>query len=240
MITKQVRDILAATPPGKVLTIADFGVPQDSQQALVKALSRLVADGVISKIAKGRYYKPRQTVFGTLKPNVAEVVRDLLVKNGKTVGYITGVTAFAQMGLTTQITAAIMIGTNKYRRPLRRGEYTVSFLVQPNAITEENIPLLLILDALKLFRKIPATSPDECMRSISRIVASLSKNDRKRLATLAENYAPYVRALLGAILSSLGADTFGLRNTLNGVSTYKLPISEQALPTKSAWNIVWK
>ena len=28
---------------------------------------------------------------------------------------------------------------------MKRGEYSVSFLVQPNAITRENIPLLLIL-----------------------------------------------------------------------------------------------
>ena len=78
VITKQVQEILDATPPGKVLTIADFNVLPEYQPALVKALSRLVAEGSICKIAKGRYYKPKQTVFGTLKPPVAEVVKDLL------------------------------------------------------------------------------------------------------------------------------------------------------------------
>lgn len=238
VITRQVKDILDATPPGRVLTIADFNVPPEYQPALVKALSRLIADGTIRKIAKGRYYKPKQTVFGTLKPPVAEVVKDLLERNGKPIGYMTGTAAFAQLGLTTQITSAITIGTNKYRRPLKRGEYTVSFIVQPNAITQENIPLLLILDALKLLREIPATSPDDCVRGVGRLIASLSESNRERLADLAESYAPYVRALLGAVLDSLGADTSGLRATLNGVTTYKLPVSAQALPTKSKWNIV--
>ena len=168
VITKQVQEILDATPPGKVLTIADFNVLPEYQPALVKALSRLVAEGSICKIAKGRYYKPKQTVFGTLKPPVAEVVKDLLERNGKPIGYMTGTAAFAQLGLTTQITSAITIGTNKYRRPMKRGEYSVSFLVQPNAITRENIPLLLILDALKLLREIPATSPDDCPKAIWR------------------------------------------------------------------------
>ena len=228
VITKQVQEILDATPPGKVLTIADFNVLPEYQPALVKALSRLVAEGSICKIAKGRYYKPKQTVFGTLKPPVAEVVKDLLERTA----------AFAQLGLTTQITSAITIGTNKYRRPMKRGEYSVSFLVQPNAITRENIPLLLILDALKLLREIPATSPDDCVRGVARLIAALSEGDLEKLADLAENYQPYVRALLGAILDSLGADTRQLRATLNGVTTYKLPVTAQALPTKLKWNIV--
>lgn len=238
VITKQVREILDTMPQGRVFTIADFDVPQEYQPTLVKALSRLVADGGIQKISKGRYYKPKQTMFGALKPPVMEVVKDFLERNGKLTGYITGTAAFAQMGLTTQITSAITIGTNKYRRPLQRGEYTVSFIVQPNAITEENIPLLRILDAIKMIREIPAASPDDCVRGISRLISALPEDNRKLLADLAEAYAPYVRALLGAILGHIGADTFGLRETLNGVTTYKLPVSAQALPTKSAWNIV--
>ena len=238
VITKQVQEILDATPPGKVLTMADFNVLPEYQPALVKALSRLVAEGSICKIAKGRYYKPKQTVFGTLKPPVAEVVKDLLERNGKPIGYMTGTAAFAQLGLTTQITSAITIGTNKYRRPMKRGEYSVSFLVQPNAITRENIPLLLILDALKLLREIPATSPDDCVRGVARLIAALTEGEREKITDLPENYQPYVRALLGAILDSLGADTRQLRATLNGVTTYKLPVTAQALPTKLKWNIV--
>ena len=38
VITKQVQEILDATPPGKVLTIADFNVLPEYQPALVKAL----------------------------------------------------------------------------------------------------------------------------------------------------------------------------------------------------------
>ena len=238
MITQRIKEILDITPPGKVLTIADFNVPLERQPTLVRALSRMVANGSIQKIAKGRYYKPRKTVFGTLKPPVTEVVKDLLERNGRLVGYMTGTAAFAQLGLTTQITSSITIGTNKYRRPLKRGEYTIKFMMQSNTITKENIPLLLILDAVKLIREIPATPPDDSIRGVGRLIASLSEDDRKNMAILSENYAPYVRALLGAILDNLGSNTFGLRATLNGVTTYKLPVSVQALPTKSAWNIV--
>ena len=238
VISKQIQDTLNSIPPGKVFTIADFNVVPKYQPALVKALGRQIAAGNISKISKGKYFKPKQTVFGSLKPPVTEAVKDLLEKNGKPIGYITGIPAFDQMGLTTQITSAITIGTNKYRRPLKRGEYTISFIVQSNAITEENIPLLRILDAIKLIRNIPAATPDDCIINISNLIGNLSDKSREQLCTLAENYTPYVRALLGAILENIGSDTFGLGKTLNGVTTYKLPVSKQALPTKSSWNIV--
>lgn len=238
VITRQIKETLEAMPQGRVFSISDFSIPREYQPALVKALSRMVADGDIRKVAKGKYYKPRQTMFGVLKPSVMEVVKDLLERNGKPVGYITGTAAFAQMGLTTQITSAITIGTNKYRRPLNRDGYSVSFLVQPNEITEENIPLLRILDALRLLRDIPAVSPDDCVRGVCRLVAALSVSERGELASLSRAYTPYVRALLGAVLECIGSESFGLRETLNGVTSYKLPVSAQALPTKSAWNIV--
>ena len=238
IIAKQFRDTLNRIPEGKVFSIRDFDIPQEYQPALVKSISRLVADEAIQKVSKGKYYKPRKSVFGTLKPPIMEIVKDFLEWNGKTTGYITGTAAFAAMGLTTQITSAITIGTKQYRRPLKRGDYTVSFILQPNDITAENIPLLCILDAIKLLKKIPATSPDECTQILEKQIAALSVTDRKRLTELAIGYAPYVRALLGAILECIGADTFDLRKTLNGTTKYKLPITIQALPTKKNWNIV--
>ncbi len=238
VISKQLKETLKNMPEGQVFSIQDFDIPAEYQPALVKALSRLVSDGTIQKVSKGKYYKPRNSIFGTLKPPIMEIVKDFLERNGKTIGYITGTAAFAKMGLTTQITSAITIGTKQYRRPLKRGEYTVSFILQPNEISAENIPLLCMLDAIKLLRKIPATSPDECVQILAKQIDALSEDDRKRLMELATGYAPYVRALLGAILESIGADANALRETLNGTTKYKLPVSIEALPSKRNWNIL--
>lgn len=238
VIAKQLKEKLKSIPEGQVFSIQDFDIPMEYQPALQRAMSRLVAEGIIQKISKGKYYKARKSVFGTLKPPIMEIVKDFLERNGEPIGYITGTAAFAKMGLTTQITSAIIIGTKQYRRPLKRGEYTVSFVLQTNDITAENIPLLCILDALKLLNKIPAASPDECVRILTTQIGALTENDRTRLIELAAGYAPYVRALLGAILESLGADISVLRKTLNGTTKYKVPVSIQALPTKKNWNII--
>lgn len=238
IIATQINELLASTSCGTILTVSDFGIEPRYQATLVRFLNRKVAVGELQKLSKGKYYKAKKTIFGDLKPTSEEIVKDLLVKNGKLIGYITGASAFAAMGLTTQITSAITVGANRYRRSLKRGDSSISFIVQPNTITEQNIPLLRLLDAIKMIREIPATTPDKSVATLSKIVNALQEEQISQLCNLSEGYTPYVRALLGAILESNGKQTYGLEMTLNGVTTYKLPISEKALPNKKNWNIV--
>lgn len=237
-IASQAKQIVDAAPEGVVLTMRDFDVTEEEQLALLKALSRLVASGELEKVAKGKYYKPKETMFGSLKPGIEELLKDLLTDGGKTIGYITGAPAFLEMGLTTQISSAIVIGTNRYRRPIERGGYAISFLAQGNPITKGNIPLLRILDAIKLMREIPAATPDESICAVRRLIETLGEESQEKLVKLALEYTPYVRAVLGAIFESLGKEVPLLRKSLNGLTNYKLPISEEALPTKRNWNIV--
>lgn len=115
VITRQIKEKLSSTPAGVVLTTRDFGVEMRYQPALAKALSRLVLQGELQKIAKGKYYIPKKTIFGTLKPSDSELVKDFLEQDGKIVGYITGTAAFASMGLTTQISSSIL-NINRYQQ----------------------------------------------------------------------------------------------------------------------------
>lgn len=114
----------------------------------------------------------------------------------------------------------------------------VSFLLQENVITSSNIPLLRILDALRLIKEIPATSPDECVTNICKVIEVLSQEEKQELAELSLAYTPYVRALLGAIYEKMELDTQVISGTLNGVTSYKLPISDKVLSNKRNWNII--
>lgn len=238
IIGNEVMRKIGTTPEGIVLTIGDFNVAPQYQGTLVKALNRLVARGTLKRLSKGKYYKPRETMFGTLKPAPEEITKDFLEKKGKLIGYITGNSAFSSMGLTTQITSSIMIGTNIYRHPLERGGYHISFLLQRNPITEENIPLLRILDAIKLIKDIPATNPDAVVTQLGCLMKGLDGSKQSELLALAENYAPFVRALLGAVMEANDLNTGKLMYSLNGTTSYKLPVTESALPNKQSWNIV--
>lgn len=237
IIAGKIKQRIDTFPLGKVFTIADFDVERNYCGALVKSLNRMANQGLLLRLSKGKYYKPQQSVFGTLPPSETEVVKDFLERDGKTIGYITGTVAFASMGLTTQISSNIVIGTNKYRRPLARGQYQISFLLQPNPINKKDIELYRLLDALKLIRQIPASAPDAIVQLIGKRIAFLDTALQKRLLKLVEKYAPFVRALLGAIMEQVDIEADSLKSSLNGVTTYNIGISPKALPTITNWNI---
>ncbi|MBN2940775.1 MAG: hypothetical protein JTJ18_01845, partial [Streptococcus sp.] len=58
------------------------------------------------------------------------------------------------------------------------------------------------------------------------------------LAELSLAYTSYVRALLGAIYENMGLETETISKTLNGVTSYKLPVSGKVLSNKKNWNII--
>ena len=239
-IAQQIRKKVDAYPQNMVFSASELGMGQKKRGAVIKTLNRMVGRGGLTKLKKGKFFKSRVTTLGTVPLSADQMIRDLLVRNGEIVGYTTGYSAYNSMYLTTQISSSIQIGTNKYKRPLKRGAYSVSFVVQPNVITAENIEILRILDALRFIREIPGTTADEACRRLIEIVKDLTPNKQELLVSCALNYTSYVRALIGAILQLVGGASDlvqALEESLNGQSRYKLPISETVLPNKEYWKI---
>ena len=227
-------------PRGYVFTYTDFDIDVESNEAVIKALNRMVVAGRIKKISKGRYYKPEVTPYGDLEPDQWQVVKDLLEENGKVVGYLTGYSIYNRLGLTTQLSHLIQIGKNTIRPSLKRGQYTISFIKQKNSITKENIPLLQILDTIRYIKKIPDTTINNSCTRLLTILKSLSQNENTTLVRLALKYPPSTRALLGALLDNfLPEDTTELLyKSLNHITKYKFPDLQNVLPMANKWNIV--
>lgn len=224
---------------GYVFTYADFTTTVNKKEAVIKALNRMVAAGKIAKLAKGKYYKPEQTVFGTLQPNQAQVVKDLLEDNGKITGYLTGYSMYNVLGLTSQVSNTIQIGKNEVRPSFKRERYTIAFVKQKNNITKDNISLLQILDAIRTIKKIPdATIATSCKRFIA-ILKEIPEKDKKILVRLALKYAPVTRALLGAMLDELQQSGLAkpLYDSLNPITKYKLSGASKVLSATIKWNI---
>lgn len=210
-----------------------------SRQAIIKTLNRLVSKGKIVKISKGRFYKPEETNFGQLKPDVYQIVKDLLEKDGKVIGYLTGYSILNKFGLTTQVSNLIQIGRKTYRQSLKRGDYKISFIVQKNTITKENIIFLQMLDVLKLIKKIPDTPTKEILERIKEEIEKLNQEEQEILIKLSLKYPPYVRALLGALLEELNKKGLVniLRESLNPITSYKIDSVSKFLITAENWNI---
>jgi len=237
-LSDKIRKTLTKTADGVVLTPADFDVPISHQPSLLVSLNRLVAKGTLKRLSRGKYYKPKDSIFGELPPDTYQKVKEFIVKDGQVIGYITGTNAFATLGLTTQISGEIMIGTNTYRRPRTRGVDRISFVLQPNLIREDEIDFYVILDALRFINDIPATTSSEAVEILIKVIRRLPKLRQKRLQELAMLYTPSVRALLGAIYERLSLPTKALRDSLNGTTYYRLHIDNDVLPTKSNWRIL--
>ena len=239
-ISKEIRKKIVIFPDDYVFTASDFEMESQNQSAVVKALNRMAASGEITRLSKGKFYKARKTQFGELKPSAYQIAKDYIERNGKLIGYITGYSAYNALGLTTQISSYIQIGTNKSRRAVKRDKYTLSFILQQNTITKKNIEILRILDAIRFIREIPATTPNEACIRLKEIIKDLNDEQKEMLVKCSLKYTNYVRALCGAILEDIGYDGNSLdsiRKSLNGVTNYHLPISESVLPNKQNWRI---
>lgn len=240
MTTAELIDkMIAQMAIERVFSLSDLGLTAETYERARVKLSRLVQQGVLKKVGKGRFYKPRQSIFGDLLPNVEELVSDYLIKNGETTGYLTGYAAWHRMGLTTQVPNIIEIGTNRRRNKLVRLHYTVKFVLQPNKITRENIPLLQILDAMKSIKQIPDTQPQITFERIMGMIKLLNERQVRQITKLAENYSPSTRALLGVILEMLNYDKESrtLHATLNPATTYKIGLAHSTLANLKNWNI---
>ncbi len=249
-ITEYIANSIDRLPKGYVFTYADFinkvnGIEAQrksrpvGKEAVIKTLNRLAASGKIAKLSKGKYYKPEKSAFGKLQPNRYQIVKDLLEEDGKITGYLTGYSIYNQLGLTTQVSNIIQIGKNTVRPGLRRAGYKISFVLQKNIITKENIPLLQILDSIRYIKKIPDTTISAACKRLIEIIKELSKDNKATLVRLALKYPPAARALLGAILEEIGnrSLTKPLSKSLNPITTYNLSGAEKVLSSVDKWNI---
>ncbi len=234
-----IKDTIDRFPIGFVFTSSDFFIEVNRLKAANKTLNLLVAQGKIRRLSKGRFYKPLISKFGELQPDTYQIVKDLIDKNGKTIGYLTGYSVFNNLGLTTQVPASLRIATKKEKKAIKRGIYRISFVKQENTITKENIPLLQLLDCLRFFKEIPDTMPDNACKRLLTLFKAITTEQTTTIKKLALKYNPATIAFLGAILETISSkeDTTLLFNALNPMTTYKLGISADILPTQRKWYI---
>lgn len=238
-ISDYISEIVQRLPLGYVFTYEDFPQEVKNKEAVIKALNRMAASGKITKLTKGKYYKPEKSPFGELAPPQYQVVKDLLESNGKTIGYLTGLSIYNDLGLTTQVSNTIQIGKNEVRPTFTRERYTIKCLKQKNTITKENIALLQVLDSVSTIKKIPDCTIEQACERLQAILNGVTEKDEKTMVRLAQKYSPSTRALLGALLENIGRNDNleAIRKSLNGISTYKLPGAEKVLATTESWNI---
>jgi hypothetical protein len=217
----------------------EFENASKNKEAIIKCLGRLVDAGKLHKLSKGKYYKPIKGDHNSIGPDANEIIKDLLVKSGKPIGYITGFNVFNKAIIDTSISNTIQIGRNTFKPTLFRRMYTIEFVLQRNEITNDNIEILQVLDCLKMLKGIPDTTNNNSLSLFGRIIRKYNKADRELLIQLSMKYPASTRALLGLIFETekIMGPLDKIRETLNPMSTYNLGIRQFDKFLKEKWGI---
>lgn len=239
-ISKRVLRKLKEVKEGEVFDYKTILLEGVAEIQLATILSRLVARGKLERLEKGKYYKPRNTAFGPVRPPEEEIIKSHVIRKGKIIGYETGLTLYNRMGLTTQLSNTIIIATNNVNKPKTIRGYKIKYSKQRVIITKKNIPILQLLDAIQDIKKIPDTTVDRSFSILKKMILGLDKAKKKLLITLAMEYNAATRALVGALFEKYArnVDVDRLRQSLNPLSKYNIGISLSILPNKTNWNII--
>jgi hypothetical protein len=238
-IANTVKTQINAFKEGYVFSYMDIEGPSKNREAVIKALNRLNEKGLLHKLGKGKFYKPSLSENGKHIPELNETVKDLLENKDEVIGYLTGFSLFNKYGLTTRISNTIQIGRNTFKPPIKRGIYTIQFVLQKNVIAKENIKVLQVLDCLKMLKGIPDTTKNNSLSLFGRIIRKYSKADRELLIQLSMKYPASTRALLGLIFETekIMGPLDKIRETLNPISTYNMGIRQFDKFLKEKWGI---
>lgn len=211
--------------------LADFR--QFPFAAAAQALSRLASEGVIQRISKGLYYRPRSTAFGKSRPNPAHIQKLAAIR--RTV-FPSGIAAANLLGFTTQAAGRTELSTSGLSLPRK--------LIGPEAVIHARRPAawakLSDHDAalLDFLRRGGRTGELPSELTIQKTLALLSERGRfERLMNVADTEPPRVRALLGALGEQLGKEEATIRRfriSLNPYSKFNFGLFA-ALPNARSW-----
>jgi predicted transcriptional regulator of viral defense system len=224
---------------GTTFKYQQLSIESNEYSAAAKAIERLIEKGIIKRVSTGVFYKPKQSIFGELKPNEEELLKPYLFQNNKRIAYITGISLYNRMGLTTQVPRKIKIASRDKRITVSVGNIKGNPVKSYVDVTDKNYTLLEILDTLKDFKKIPDLDKKSGIKIISTQLNKLNTKDIKQLIDCALSYPPRVRAFLGSLLEQIefSIELKTLKKSLNPLSEYNYGIDEKTLPTITNWNI---
>lgn len=218
-VAETVRQKIEATEEG-YWVYADFSALPAT--AVSKALSRMANLGMLERVSKGIYYRPRQTRFGKSHPSQAEIqklaTKHQLIDNL----HPSGISAANLLGFTTQNVIHGEFATSANSAPRKIiGKAAKLHTRRPS--TWDNLSNIdaSLLDFLRNKGKFCDLSPDDTKCLLLKYFREESRFER--ILEVALNEPPRVRAMLGAIGQELRKSKSKLKmlkDSLNPISRF--------------------
>lgn len=168
--------------------------------AVSQTLSRLTKQGILQRVRKGLYYRPRATAFGTSRPS-DNAIQQLQLTNK--VVFPAGLSAANLLGFTTQNPMHSQLATPESSLPRTIiGRSARVFTRRPDAWRQLSTREAALLDFLRNRGAASELTPEETLQRLLRHFREAETFER--LAGVALTEPPRVRAILGAIGQQLG------------------------------------
>jgi hypothetical protein len=191
------------TGRGGVFTPSDF-LDVAARAAVDQALSRLVKNGKLRRLARGLYDFPKvHPKLGQLSPTPDDVAQALARETGSQV-QISGARAANALGLTTQVPARSTYLTNGPSRRVVLGKRIVDLRhASPKHLIAPGSAAGTVVQALR------HVGPVRAADVVKVAARQLSANDKKTLASTAVQAPAWMRPTLASIANATVVDIDG-------------------------------
>jgi hypothetical protein len=193
-IHKELLSRIIKGKKGKIIFPSDFN-DMANTDAVRQALSRLVKDNVLIRLAHGIYLYPKvDAALGILYPSTDDIVQ-AIAKRDKIRIIPTGINALNKLGLSTQVPMKSVYLTDGKPKTLQAGKRTIIFqTAAPKKFAPKGQISSLVIQALEALGK-TGTTPEV----IDSITTLLKKEDQKLL----KEDAKLAPAWIGQLLISI-------------------------------------
>ncbi|MDO4510717.1 MAG: DUF6088 family protein [Bacteroidales bacterium] len=170
-VIKKIKSNISHSKFGRLFFVSSF--PEYDVEYVTKLLAMFEKDGILSRISKGVYVKPRKTRFGILYPSAYELVTEI-AKRDKAIIIPTGPTAANQLGLSTQVPMTTSYLTTGSSRKLYLGKRIV--ILKHGAPKNFAFKGVLMRDLVQALRNIGENNiTSEHERQISKLLVEKSE-----------------------------------------------------------------
>lgn len=202
--------------------LVGFSITQSSYQ---KSLERLCAQGVLNRLAKSLYYKPKKSKYGIVPFSEKDIVRSFVSNQcGTVVGYAlyNSLMLTTQIAKTTEVYSARLKQQTKVVRNIRLKRYPLEY-------TEENIRIIQIMEVLQNYSEIQDLNHRQFVCFCERIPEYYSDEAFEDVIKVIRYHKSTI-AFLRHILDHLGAEN-NLGRYLSDLSSYRYPRMEDIYAT---------
>lgn len=176
--TEKIRAYIETLPLGQPVTSQEF-MEFGSRAAVDQALTRLVKAGVLSRVTRGIYVRPKISHYvGEVPPEPIKVAEAIAAETGSLI-QIHGAEAARRMGLSTQVPTRPIFYTNGPSRRFNLGQMQVLLKhVCPRKLALSGSPAGIALTALWYLGKTAVT-----LETIEQIGSKLPQSEFKVLCS---------------------------------------------------------